>query len=82
MFYYEDPHQLFNFWTPETWQAITRHEVQKGMNEYQVAFAVGMGTPQPGSDASQKTVTYPNGGKPLVVSYQNGRAVDVKPGTP
>ncbi len=82
MFFYEDPHQLFNFWTPETWQAIERHEVTKGMNEYQVAFAIGMGTPQAGGDASQKTVTYPNGGKPLVVTYQNGKAIDIKPGNP
>lgn len=80
MFFYEDPHELFNFWPAETWQAIERHEVQKGMNEYQVAFAIGMGTPQPGGDAAQKTVNYPNGGKPLVVTYRNGKAVDIKPG--
>ena len=80
MFFYEDPHELYNFWPKETWEAIERHEVQKGMNEYQVAFAVGMGTPEAGGDASQRTVHYPNGGKPLVVTYQNGKAVTVKQG--
>jgi len=80
MFFYEDPHDLFNFWPPETWQAIERHEVTKGMNEYQVAFAIGMGTPQAGGDASQKTVVYPNGGKEVVVTYRNGKAIDIKPG--
>jgi hypothetical protein len=78
MFFYEDPHELFNFWTPETWQQIERHEVTKGMNEYQAAFAVGMGTPQPGGDSSQKTVVYPNGGKQIVVTYRNGKAIDVE----
>ena len=81
MFYYEDPHELFNFWPAATWQAIERHEVLKGMNEYQAAFAIGMGTPQAGGDASQKTVVHPNGGKPLVVTYRNGRAIDIKPGS-
>lgn len=78
MFFYEDPHELYNFWPADVWDAINKHEVEKGMNEYQVAFAVGMGTPESGGDASQKTVHYPNGGKPLVVMYQNGKAVNVK----
>lgn len=80
MFFYEDPHELYNFWPKETWDAIERHEVQKGMNEYQVAFAVGMGVPEAGESAI-KTVKYPNGGKPLVVTYQNGRVIAIKSGT-
>jgi hypothetical protein len=28
-----------------------------------------------------KTVNYPNGGKPLRVTYRDGKAVDVKAGT-
>lgn len=80
MFFYEDPHDLYNFWPADVWDAVNKHEAQKGMNEYQVAFAVGMGTPEPGGDAAQKTVNYPNGGKPLVVMYQNGKAVNIKQG--
>ena len=76
MFYYEDPHELFNFWPKETWDAIERHEVVKGMNEYQVTFAVGMGVPQPG-DQLNKTVQYPNGGKPVWVQYERGKAVRI-----
>lgn len=82
MFFYEDPHELYNFWPKATWDAIDRHEVTKGMNEYQVAFAVGMGVPQPGGDSSQKTVVYPNGGKQLIVTYQDRKAVDIKRGNP
>ena len=79
MFFYEDPRELYNFWPAEMWQAIDRHEVTKGMNEYQAAFAVGMGVPEPG-DSSAKTVKYPNGGKPMIVTFQKERAVDIKPG--
>jgi hypothetical protein len=81
MFFYEDPHELYNFWPAETWQAIERHEITRGMNEYQVAFSVGMGVPQAGGDSGQKAVNYPNGGKPLVVTYRNGEAIDIKPGS-
>lgn len=80
MFFYEDPHELYNFWPADVWDAIHKHEVRKGMNEYQVAFAVGMGTPEAGGDATQKTVHYPNGGKPLVVRFQNGKAAEIKQG--
>jgi len=51
------------------------------MNELQADFAVGMGVPDPGG-SSEKIVRYPNGGKPLVVTYQDGKAVEVKAGTP
>jgi hypothetical protein len=42
---------------------------------------VGMGVPQPGGSSESKTVKYPNGGRPLVVTYRDGRAVDIKPGS-
>ena len=79
MFYIEDPHELYKHWPIEVWQAVERHEVKPGMNELQADFAVGMGVPDAGA-SSEKTVRYPNGGKPLVVTYHDGKAVDVKPG--
>jgi hypothetical protein len=78
MFFYEDPQSLYSFWSPQIWDAIHKHQVLKGMNEIQAAFAVGMGVPEPGASQELKTVNYPNGGKPLVVTYNNGRAVDIK----
>jgi hypothetical protein len=81
MFYVEDPHDLYKHWPADVWQAIERHEVKPGMDELQADFAVGMGVPDAGS-SDDKTVRYPNGGKPLVVSYRQGKAVEGKPGTP
>jgi len=80
MFYIEDPHQLYKHWSADVWQAVERHEVKPGMNEMQADFAVGMGVPNAGT-SSGKTVHYPNGGNPLVVVYQDGKAVEIKPGT-
>ena len=80
MFFYEDPHQLYDFWPPETWEAIRNHEVTLGMNEYQADFAVGMGVPQPPqSDPDVKVVKYPNGGHLLTVTYRKGKAVKIAP---
>jgi hypothetical protein len=81
MFYIEDPHVLYKHWPPEVWQAVEQHQVKPGMNELQAVFAVGMGVPDAGN-SDQKTVRYPNGGKPLVITYLDGKAVDIKAGTP
>ena len=81
MFYIEDPHALYKHWPADVWQAVERHEVKPGMNELQADFAVGMGVPDAGG-SSDRTVRYPNGGKPLVVTYHDGKALDVKPGAP
>lgn len=79
MFYYQDPRQLYDFWPPAIWDAISRHQLTAGMNEIQADFAVGMGIPDPGDSPERKVVHYPNGGHPLVVTYRQGHAVDIKP---
>jgi hypothetical protein len=81
MFYVEDPHDLYKHWPADVWQAIGQHEVKPGMDELQADFAVGMGVPDAGASSDEKTVRYPNGGKPLVVSYNGGKATEIKPGT-
>ncbi len=81
MFYVEDPHDLYKHWPADVWQAVEQHQVKPGMNEQQADFAVGMGVPDAGSSSEEKTVRYPNGGKPLVVIYRDEKAAEIKPGT-
>jgi hypothetical protein len=81
MFYVEDPHDLYKHWPADVWQAIEHHEVKPGMDELQADFAVGMGVPDAGASMEEKTVRYPNGGKPLVVSYRGGKATEIKAGS-
>jgi hypothetical protein len=81
MFFVEDPHELYKHWPADVWQAVTAHEVKPGMNELQADFAVGMGTLDMGSSSDERTLHYANGGKPLVVIYRGGKAVEVRPGT-
>jgi len=80
MFYIEDPHELYKHWPADVWQAVAQHEVKPGMNELQADFAVGMGVPDAGATSEEKTVRYPNGGKPVVVTYRDGKAAEIKTG--
>lgn len=82
MFFVEDPHDLYKHWPPDVWQAVEQHQVKPGMNEMQADFAIGMGVPDPGDTSEQKTVHYPNGGKPLVIVYVDGKAAQVKSDSP
>jgi hypothetical protein len=82
MVYIQDPHDLYKHWPGEVWEAIERHEVKPGMNELQVDFAIGMGVPERSSDPAVKTVNYPNGGKAVSITYRDGKAAEIKPGSP
>jgi hypothetical protein len=76
----DDPHQMYKHWPADVWEAISNHQMKAGMNEIQASFAIGMGVPKPGYDSSTRTVEYPNGGHPLVVTYRNGHAVQITSG--
>lgn len=80
MFYYQDPHKLYDFWPPDIWQAIEQHQVKKGMDELQASMAVGMGEPHRGENEGEKVVIYPNGGHRVTVTYRDGKAVDIHEG--
>jgi hypothetical protein len=81
MFFVEDPHDLYKHWSADVWQAVEQHEVKPGMNEMQADFAIGMGVPDAGDVSYEKTVRYPNGGKPVVVVYHDGKAAEIKAGS-
>lgn len=82
MFYIENPRDLYKHWPADVWQAVEQHQVKPGMNEMQADFAIGMGVPDAGDSSYEKIVRYPNGGKPLVIVYHEGKAAEIKPGQP
>ena len=81
LFFYEDPRNLYEHWPADVWQSVEKHEVKPGMNEMQADFAIGMGVPDAGDTSYSKTVRYPNGGKPLVIVYHDGKAAEIKAGS-
>jgi hypothetical protein len=50
------------------------------MNELQADFALGIGLLQSGSDSIDRVLDYPNGGKPVKITYHSGKAVEIKSG--
>jgi hypothetical protein len=81
IFFIEDPHELYKHWPADIWQKIDAHEVQAGMSELQAIFAIGIGIPQGSGDYGSRTLHYANGGKPLVITFRNDKAVEIKAGS-
>ena len=78
MLFVQDPHLLYKHWPPDVWKAIESHEVKPGMNELQASFALGVGVPEGSGSSNPRIVDYPNDGHPVKVTFENGRATDVK----
>ena len=81
IFFIEDPRDLYKHWPPDVWQKIDAHEAQAGMSELQTSFAIGLGIPEGSGDYGNRTLHYANGGKPLVVTFQNDKAIEMKAGS-
>jgi len=43
IFYIKDPRALYGHWTEEDWRKIEAQEVEEGMSEFQITFALGFG---------------------------------------
>jgi hypothetical protein len=77
--YLDDPRQLYKHWPPDIWQAIDNHQAKAGMNELQVAFALGAGIPAGSSgDYGNRTLTYDNNGHPVKVTFEHNHATEVQ----
>jgi hypothetical protein len=79
-FFIEDPHELYKHWPADVWQKVDAHEVQAGMSELQCSFAIGLGVPESSGDYGWRSLRYANGGKALVITFENDKALVIKPG--
>ena len=77
MFFIQDPRELYKHWPADVWESIAQHQITPGMNEFQAYFAIGMGVPERSIDPAVKTVHYPNGGKPVTITFRDGRAAEI-----
>jgi hypothetical protein len=80
MLFIQDPHELYKHWPGDVWDAIDKHQVKPGMSELQTDFSIGLGIPEKSGEPGNRTVTYPNGGTALSITYHDDKAVQIKPG--
>jgi len=78
IFFYEDPHKLYSHWPADAWAHIEKHEAAPGMTENQVMMALGQTLDWHGSKVGDRSITYNNGGHPVTVTFEHGKATKVQ----
>lgn len=78
IFFYEDPHTLYSHWSPEAWAHIEKHEAAPGMTERQVMMALGQTLEWHGDKVGDRSITYNNGGHPVNVTFEHGKATKIE----
>ena len=78
LFYYDDPHTIYDNWPKTIWTAIDAHQVLPGMSELQTRMSIGQKTHPYGSSQGNRTVDYDQAGKHWTITYVNNRATSIK----
>jgi hypothetical protein len=79
IFFYDDPHQLYNYWGPKIWQAVDAHQIVLGMNERQVGLSVGQVSKSLSKTYGDRLVIFDNGGKPMAVTFVKNQVTSFQP---
>jgi hypothetical protein len=78
LFYYDDPHTIYDNWPKDVWTAIDAHQVKPGMSELQTRMAVGQKTQSDDSTEGNRTVIYDQAGKQWTVTFVNNHATAIQ----
>lgn len=78
LFYYDDPHGIYDNWPRSVWAAIDAHQAQPGMNELQTQMSLGQMKESEGGSKGNRAVTYNANGKKWTVTFVNDRATKVQ----
>jgi hypothetical protein len=78
LFYYDDPHTIYDNWPRSVWTAIDAHQVQPGMSELETQMALGQMTETDGGSKGDRDVTYDVNGKKWTVTFVNNHATAIQ----
>lgn len=78
LFFYDDPHTIYDNWPKNVWAAIDAHQVLPGMSELQTRMSIGQKTQSDGSSEGNRTVTYDQAGKKWTISFVGNKATTIK----
>lgn len=80
LFFYDDPHTIYDYWPKDVWAAIDAHQVKPGMSELETRLSVGQKMQPDGNTQGNRTVTYDANGKKWIVTFEKDKATTVKNG--
>jgi hypothetical protein len=78
LFFYDDPHTIYDNWPKNVWAAIDAHQVLPGMSELQTRMSIGQKTQSNGAAEGNRTVTYDQAGKQWTVTFVNDHATAIR----
>jgi len=78
LFFYDDPHTIYDNWSKDTWAAIDAHQVKPGMSELQTRLAIGQNMHPDSSQQGNRTVTFDQATKHWTVTFVDNRATTIQ----
>ena len=78
LFYYDDPHTIYDNWPKNIWAAIDAHQVIPGMNEHQTQMSIGREQEVDDSGGGSRTITFDQAGKKWTITFVNNHATAIK----
>ena len=78
LFYYDDPHTIYDNWPKNIWAAIDAHQVIPGMNELQTRMSIGQDQHVESSDEGSRTITYNQAGKKWTITFVDKKATKIQ----
>jgi hypothetical protein len=78
LFYYDDPHTIYDNWPQDVWAAIDGHQVKPGMSELETRMSIGQKTVNDGSAKGNRTVHYDQAGKHWTITYRDDHATAIE----
>lgn len=78
LFFYDDPHKIYDYWPEDVWTAIDAHQVKPGMSELETRLSIGQKLHPEGETEGDRTVTYDQDGKQWTVTFVKNHATTIK----
>lgn len=78
LFYYDDPHTIYDHWPKDVWAAVDAHQVKPGMSEVETRMSIGRNLHPSAGSEGDRTVTYDQDGKHWTVTYVKNQATEIK----
>lgn len=80
MYFYDEPHGIYNYWPKDVWAAIDAHQIKPGMSELQSRLAVGQNMQSDSDREGNRTILYDENGTHWTVTYLHNKATQIKQG--